>query len=65
MDGPPRAIATPCVQVCVIDDETALCVGCHRTLAEIENWTAFSDAERREVLSALPARRQTHHAARA
>jgi len=57
MKGPPRAIVTPCVQVCVMDDETGLCLGCRRTIAEIESWTAFSDAERRDILDALPARR--------
>ena len=37
MKGPPRAIVTPCVQVCVMDDETGLCLGCRRTMAEIES----------------------------
>ena len=61
MKGPPPAIATPCVQVCFVDDETGLCVGCHRTLAEIENWAAFSEAERRVIVGALPYRRPADH----
>ncbi len=28
--GPPRAIKTPCVQVCVVDGESGLCMGCFR-----------------------------------
>lgn len=50
-------IATPCVQVCVVDGESGLCLGCHRTLAEVAGWTRFTDAERRDIMAALPARR--------
>lgn len=34
-----------------------LCTGCLRTLDEIARWSAMSDAERRAVIAALPARR--------
>ena len=54
---PPRAIASPCVQVCVVDGESGLCLGCFRTLAEVAGWTGLSDAERDAVMAALPARR--------
>jgi predicted Fe-S protein YdhL (DUF1289 family) len=53
----PAAIATPCIKVCVIDGESGLCLGCQRTLAEVANWTGFSDAERAEIMAALAARR--------
>jgi predicted Fe-S protein YdhL (DUF1289 family) len=33
------------------------CVGCQRTLAEVAGWTRLSDAERAEIMAALPARR--------
>ncbi|HEX2448960.1 MAG TPA: DUF1289 domain-containing protein [Methyloceanibacter sp.] len=29
---------TPCVNVCLLDDETGLCVGCGRTIQEIAGW---------------------------
>ena len=54
---PPAAIRTPCIQVCVLDPESDLCVGCHRTLDEIAGWTAFSAEAREAVLAQLPARR--------
>ena len=50
-------IETPCVKICVVDGESGLCLGCHRTLAEVAGWTRFGDAERREIMAALPARR--------
>jgi predicted Fe-S protein YdhL (DUF1289 family) len=54
---PPRAIASPCIQVCVVDGESGLCLGCHRTLSEVAGWTRFSDAERAALMAELPNRR--------
>jgi len=53
----PRSIATPCIQVCVVDGASSLCLGCFRTLSEIGGWSALSDAERAAVMDDLPARR--------
>jgi hypothetical protein len=53
----PQPIATPCVQVCIVDGESGLCLGCHRTLTEVASWTSYSDAERAGIMAALPARR--------
>ena len=47
------ALSTPCVQVCVIDPLSALCIGCGRTVAEIAAWTAMSEAERGVVMVGL------------
>lgn len=52
-----RAIATPCVQVCAVDGQSGLCLGCFRTLGEIAGWHRFSDAERAALMAALPLRR--------
>ena len=57
MSGPPRAIATPCVQVCVVDGASGLCLGCFRTLKEIATWGRLTDAERAGLMAELPARR--------
>ena len=56
--GPPRSIATPCVQVCVVDGASSLCLGCYRTLSEIAGWSAMTDAERAAIMAALPEREQ-------
>ena len=58
-DTPPKAIATPCVKVCIVDPESSLCLGCHRTLMEIAGWARLSDAVREAVMAALPGRRDT------
>lgn len=52
----PRAIRTPCVQVCVVDGASGLCLGCLRTLEEIGRWSRMEDAEREGVMAELPAR---------
>jgi uncharacterized protein len=49
-------LETPCVNVCLLDSESGLCVGCGRTGQEIANWTAMSPAERRAIMAELPAR---------
>lgn len=54
---PPRAVATPCVQVCIVDGPTGLCLGCYRTLQEIGGWSALTDDRRAEIMAELPSRR--------
>jgi uncharacterized protein len=55
--GPPPAIKTPCVQVCVVDGESGLCMGCYRQLSEVAGWTTLTDAERARIMAELPSRR--------
>jgi len=55
--GPPRSIPTPCVQVCTVDGQSGLCLGCFRTLGEIGGWSRYSDAERSAIMAELPNRR--------
>ncbi|MBI1407908.1 MAG: DUF1289 domain-containing protein [Caulobacter sp.] len=55
--GPPRAVATPCVKVCIVDPVSSLCLGCFRTLPEIGGWSRFSDEERARLMTELPGRR--------
>ncbi|CAN5187936.1 hypothetical protein BH11PSE2_BH11PSE2_17630 [soil metagenome] len=53
---PPKAIATPCVKVCIVDGKSGLCLGCFRTLPEIAQWGRFSDEHRAKVISELKGR---------
>lgn len=57
MNAPPEPIATPCIQVCAVDGESGLCLGCHRTLREIGGWSRFTDDERAQIMAELPSRR--------
>ncbi|MFP5507137.1 MAG: DUF1289 domain-containing protein [Gammaproteobacteria bacterium] len=42
-------VASPCVRNCCLDDAD-ICLGCHRSLAEIVAWGGASDQERRAIL---------------
>jgi hypothetical protein len=51
-----QPIRSPCINVCRIDDRTGWCEGCRRTIDEIMAWPRASEAERRAIVAALPAR---------
>jgi predicted Fe-S protein YdhL (DUF1289 family) len=53
----PDDVASPCVNVCRMNPDSALCEGCYRTLDEIAAWSAMSPEDKRAVLAKLPARR--------
>jgi predicted Fe-S protein YdhL (DUF1289 family) len=50
-------VASPCINVCQMNPDTALCEGCFRTLGEIAAWSGLTADEKRAVLAKLPARR--------
>ena len=52
------AVASPCVNVCVMDEARGLCRGCYRTLDEIARWSVMPDAEKRRVLALLAERKK-------
>jgi len=53
-----NAVASPCVNVCVMDDATGLCRGCYRTLDEIARWSVMSDRDKRAVIVILEQRKK-------
>lgn len=59
MPLPSIKVETPCVKICIIDDD-GLCVGCARTLDEIAGWGTFSNERRQAVMMALPLRRDAN-----
>jgi predicted Fe-S protein YdhL (DUF1289 family) len=51
-----RAVQTPCIGVCTLD-EHGLCDGCLRTGDEIAGWLAMDDAQREHLMAyVLPER---------
>jgi uncharacterized protein len=48
--------STPCINVCVLDPLSALCIGCGRTGEEITAWSTMSEPERIAVMAELDQR---------
>ena len=47
-------VLSPCINICVIDEETGFCAGCQRTIEEITGWadrnsTAFMSSSMSNV----------------
>ena len=51
---------SPCINICILDEERGLCRGCLRTLDEIGDWGRYSAAERARIMARLASRREEH-----
>lgn len=51
-------LASPCINICRMDADSGLCVGCLRTLDEIILWARTDDRTRAAILAAVADRRQ-------
>jgi uncharacterized protein len=51
--------ASPCINLCRMDDEDRYCLGCFRTLDEIALWSDLNTEEKELVWQALDNRRST------
>ena len=52
-----RAVLSPCIGVCTLDDD-GLCEGCLRTTSEIARWSQMNDDERLHLMESVLPRRQ-------
>ncbi len=50
-------VASPCVNICQIDESSGWCAGCLRTLDEIAFWSVLDDDDKRAVWAELAPRR--------
>ena len=50
-------VESPCTNVCIIDQHSGRCRGCHRTLAEISRWMSYSRAEKLALLETIAQRK--------
>lgn len=49
-------LASPCIDVCDVDNTGQYCIGCGRSMDEIARWLAIGDAERSMIMEKLPDR---------
>lgn len=55
-----REIASPCINICKMDETSGLCQGCFRTRSEIASWRGASSDERLRILVAVERRRSEY-----
>jgi len=56
-------IASPCIDVCRMDEATGLCQGCDRSSAEIAAWAHADESQKALILAAVTQRRQRREVA--
>jgi len=49
-------IESPCILVCVIEQNSGYCYGCGRTRDEIADWSNYTDQQRSSLMPDLPVR---------
>ena len=56
--APSAPVASPCINVCRMNERSGLCEGCLRTLDEIAQWSQMDEAVKLRVWGLLEQRRQ-------
>ena len=46
-------VKSPCNELCLIDEDTGLCLGCLRTSDEIASWSTYTNEQKENVLSEI------------
>jgi len=54
-----RAVQSPCINICRIEDATGWCEGCLRTIEEIAAWASLDETGQDAICDQLPQRRKT------
>jgi len=49
-------VDSPCINICVIHPDAAICIGCYRTSGEIARWSAISQDQRDSIRADLATR---------
>ena len=56
MEQMEEKIESPCIGVCTMNAQTGYCLGCYRTLQEIQGWWDMSESEKNQLIKILDAR---------
>ena len=49
-------IKSPCINVCILDSDSGLCLGCCRYEDEIFNWMNFTEEQKKTILTKIKKR---------
>ena len=50
---PSMDVASPCTGVCKYQPHDNVCIGCHRTEAEITDWVGLSNSEKQQIVDRI------------
>lgn len=56
--NPKEDLESPCVEICQFDYVKGMCIGCMRTLKEIEAWMHCNADEKRRILDNVKERKE-------
>lgn len=52
-------VPSPCIGVCMLDPTWGqMCVGCHRFVIEINNWSHYDDEEKQQIIDRIETLRE-------
>lgn len=51
-------LPSPCINICKMDAQSGLCLGCFRTIEEIAGWSRADETTQAAILAAVARRRQ-------
>ena len=51
-------VKSPCINICTINSNSGLCIGCNRTQKELNNWVTLGFLEKKQVLERIQSRNQ-------
>lgn len=57
-DSVKDSVASPCIGVCTVDEDSGFCLGCARSLQEVTRWRKLSAEQKNAVVAVLPARKK-------
>lgn len=52
-------VASPCIDICKIDEATQRCMGCDRTIDEITRWSRMDDDAKQAVIDDIVRRKRS------
>jgi predicted Fe-S protein YdhL (DUF1289 family) len=44
-------VQSPCIGVCSMDDSTGFCLGCYRTMDEIQQWRDLGNIQKQAIVA--------------
>lgn len=49
-------VMSPCIGVCTVDEDSGFCLGCYRTVDEIQGWWDMQPEAQKNLLAVLEER---------